>query len=345
METNKIRTIALTFLLALSQIVFSDNPSILFMNAKGEVANTFLAGEEIRGKINLPKPLKDYLKGETAKQIRIEVKSTSDQVSGIAVTKMLRASEFNNAFIEFDVYPSAQKAKDIYESGLGFFFSFYPTNALPKGIIKFEVSVADEYNENYNGLSKIEASGEISIDYSKISAAEYNKLWGKGRDAHDAAEANASKIAAIENAEIVKSMPLPIVFTKPSKAGYTGYSNAVIINMIKARYKITAVYMLTFDEPDGSGDFTSLKDLNNYPSEKLGNHVFYFAFKDELDGQYKFSGGRLRMLYEGNGKYSEAFIFPYSPIMNSDPKFPFDYARKDLGFESVFFMDGTKIKN
>jgi hypothetical protein len=83
METNKIRTIALTFLLALSQIVFSDNPSILFMNAKGEVANTFLAGEEIRGKINLPKPLKDYLKGETAKQIRIEVKSTSDQVSGI----------------------------------------------------------------------------------------------------------------------------------------------------------------------------------------------------------------------------------------------------------------------
>lgn len=341
---NTIKLILVTILFTITQFSFSENPGIIFMNAKGEVATIFLAGEEIRGRINLPKPVKDYLKGETAKQIRIDVRSTSDEISGIAVTKMLRASELNNSYIDFDVYPTAQKAKDIYESGLGFFFSFYPTNASPKGVIKFEVAVGDEYNENYNGLSKMEVSGEISIDYTKITAIEYSKLWSKGKDAHDAAEANASKIASIENAEAVKAMPLPIVFTKPSKAGYTGYSNAIIINMIKARYKISAVYMLTFDEPDGPGDFTALKDLNNYPSEKLGNHVFYFAFKDELDGQYKFAGGRLRMLYEGNGKYSEAFIFPYSPLMNNDPKFPFDYARKDLGFESVFFMDGAKIK-
>ncbi|MBK7667480.1 MAG: hypothetical protein IPJ32_09190 [Sphingobacteriaceae bacterium] len=341
---NTIKLILVTILFTITQFSFSENPGIIFMNAKGEVTTVFLAGEEIRGRINLPKPVKDYLKGETATQIRIDVRSTSDEISGIAVTKMLRASELNNSYIDFDVYPTAQKAKDIYESGLGFFFSFYPTNASPKGVIKFEVAVGDEYNENYNGLSKMEVSGEISIDYTKITANEYSKLWSKGKDAHDAAEANASKIASIENAESVKSMPLPIVFTKPSKAGYTGYSNAVIINMIKARYKINAVYMLTFDEPDGLGDFNSLKDLNNYPSEKLGNHVFYFAFKDELDGQYKFAGGRLRMLYEGNGKYSEAFIFPYSPLMNNDPKFPFDYARKDLGFESVFFMDGAKIK-
>ncbi len=344
MQTNKIKTFLLSGFIILSQFIFSENPGIIFMNAKGEVTSTFLAGEEIRGKINLPKPVKDYLTGETAKQIRIDVRSTSDQVSGIAVTKLLRASELNNSFIEFDVYPSALKAKDIYESGLGFFFSFYPTNVLPKGVIKFEIMVGDEYNESYNGFSKMEVSGEISIDYSKITSAEYNKLWAKGRDAHDAAEANASKIASLENAEIVKTMPLPIVFTKPSKAGYTGYSNAVIINMIKARYKVEAVYMLTFDVPDGPGDFTSYKDLNNYPSEKSGNHVFYFAFKDPIDGQYKFAGGRLRMLYEGNGKYSEAFVFPYSPLMNNDPKFPFDYARKDLGFESVFFMDGAKIK-
>lgn len=344
MQLIKIKTILAIGLFVMSQLSFSNSPGIIFMNSKGEVKTVFLAGEEIHGKINIAKPLKEYLKGETAKQIRIDVRSLSNEVIGIPVTKTLRASELNNSFIDFDVYPSVQNAKDVYESGVGFFFSLYPTNVKPKGIVKFEISVNDDYNENYNGLLKMEVSGEMSIDYSKITAAEYSKLWSKGREAHDAAEANQSKYAAIESAEIAKSLPLPIVFTKPSKAGYKGYTNATIINMIKQRYKIDAVYMLTFDEPEGSGDFTALKDLNNYPSEKLGNHIFYFAFKDNIDGQYKFAGGRLRMLYEGNGKYSDPVIFPYSPLMNNDPKFPFDYGRKNLGFESVFFMDGAKIK-
>lgn len=123
-----IKTVLIGGLLAISQLSFSNSPGIIFTNAKGEVSSTFLAGEEIHGKINLAKPLKEYLKGETAKQIRIDVRSTSDEVAGIAVSKMLRASELNNSYIDFDVYPTAQNAKDIYESGLGFFFSFYPTN-------------------------------------------------------------------------------------------------------------------------------------------------------------------------------------------------------------------------
>jgi hypothetical protein len=353
----KAKTILLASCLLLIQSAFSMNEKnfsmslntqttrgIVFMNAKGEVATTFRAGEEITGRIDLPKPLKEYFKNETVKQIQINVRSTSEDVTGIAVTKLLRQGEFNNPYIEFDVYPSAQKAKDVYESGLGFFFSFYPTNTFPKGIIKFEVSVSDDYNENYNGLSKMNAAGEISIDYSKITQAQYSLLWSKGKDAQEAAEANADKLIAKENGEFVKSLPLPLVFSKPGKAGYKAYSNAVIISMIKNYYKIQDVHMLTFSEPEGSGDFTSLTDLNNYPSEKLGNHVFYFAFKDPVDGQYKFAGGRLRMLYEGNGKYSEAFVFPYSPLTNSDPKFPFDHARKKMGYESVFFVDGNKIR-
>jgi hypothetical protein len=315
--------------------------SITFMNAKKENVSAFSAGDEIYGKIMLPKPLKEYANG-TVKQLRIDFKSINDNIQG-SVSKMIRASELENSFIEFDIAPALTTAKDVYDSNLGFSFFFYGNSNDPQKNVKFDISLSSDYNTNYNNWKKFDANGELSVDYSKLNKTQVAELFTKGQTVAKEAEKNASKAASIENGIAAKNLPLPVVFTKASKTGYTGYSNVVITNMIKARFKIKEVYMLTFDVAEGSGDFRSLTDLNNYPSEKLGNHVFYFAFKDELDGQYKFSGGRLRMLYEGNGKYSEAFIFPYSPIMG-DEKFPFDQNRKDLGFESVFFMDGARIK-
>ncbi|MBA3681454.1 MAG: hypothetical protein H0W73_09860 [Bacteroidetes bacterium] len=319
------------------------NPAFIFTNTAGKTANVFQAGEEIHGKLILQKPLKDYLSGDKATQIQIDIKCLNDNITTISVIKILRPSEFNNSYIEFDVFPTLQNAKDVYDNNLGFYRTFYG-NAHPKKIVNFELSLATDYNLNYNGFKKLEALGEIAIDYTKATKEQIEIFYNKGQQAGEEAEKNAEKLYIKESAETVKTMPLPIVFTRSSKAGYSSYSNTTLINIIKSRFKITEVFMLTFDEAEGSGDFTPLKDLNNYPTEKIGNHVFYFSFKDPIDGHYKFTGGRLRMLYEGNGKYSEPFVFPYSPIMNGDPKYPFDYGRYDQGFESVFFIDGEKIK-
>ena len=316
---------------------------IVFMNAQNSVATTFKAGEEIYGKINLTKPLKDYFANESVKQIQIDIKCINDNIYGLSVSKTIRLGEINNNYLEFDIFPSLEKAKDFYSDNLSFYRTFFGGDNISNKIIRFEISLATDYNINYNGFKKMEALGEIEIDYTEVTQSQISELYDRGQKIAEEAEKKADKLFAQESGEYAKTLPLPVVFTKKSQTGYSGYSNATIVSMIKQYYKITEVYMLTFDVADGTGDFTSLTDLNNYPSEKIGNHVFYFAFKDNTDGQYKFAGGRLRMLYEGNGNYSEAFIFPYSPLMNGDAAFPYDYTRDNLGYKSVFFMDGAKI--
>ncbi len=313
-----------------------------FSNPAHTIVKSIKAGDYAYGRITLAKPLKDYIQEGNPKQIQIDIKCLNDDVTGIAVTKKLSAAEFNNAFIDFDIFPSLDNAKDVYTENLGFYFTIFQSGLNPRKKLKFEISLSTDYNISYNGFRKMESFGEFEIDYSNATAAQIEEWSATARKMGEVAEKNADKAFAKECVELVKAMPMPTVFTRGSKAGYTGYSNATIIQMIKTYYKTAEVHMLTFDEPEGTGDFRSLTDLNNYPSEKLGTHVFYFVFKDS-DGAYKFAGGRLRMLYEGNGNYSEAFIFPYSPFKDGE-SFPWDRVRDKAGFASVFYMPESKIK-
>lgn len=320
-------------------IEFSTLP---FSNAAHTVVSSIKAGDQAYGRITLAKPLKEYIQEGNPKQIRIDIKCLNDDVIGISVEKKLTAAEFNNAFIDFDIFPSLENAKDVYTENMGFYFTIFASDLNPRKKLKFEISLSTDYNISNNGFRKMESFGELEIDYSNATAAQITEWSATARKMGEVAEKKADLAFAKECMELVKSMPMPTVFTRPSKAGYTGYSNATIIQMIKTYYKVSEVLMLTFDEPEGTGDFRSLTDLNNYPSEKLGTHVFYFVFKDS-DGAYKFGGGRLRMLYEGNGNYSEAFIFPYSPFKDGE-SFPWDRVRDKAGFQSVFYMPESKIK-
>jgi hypothetical protein len=346
MNTALLSTVSLSLafaLLGMAKTADAQTSGITFSNAAGVVSKKFMAGDEIYGKIILPKPLKDYVDGKPPKQMQINIKCMTGGITGIDVTKILRANEFDRAVIEFDVFPSLQKAKDVYDNNLGFYRTFYGTSVNTNKVEDFSVSF-DSESYYGSGFKPIQVSGTISIDYSKVSKAQIDELYKKGLKITEGAEKSGGKLLAQDNAAATKALPLPIVFARKSQPGYTAYTNAQIISMIKSRYGVTEVYMLTFDKPEGSGDFTSLKGLDNYPTEKIGNHVFYFAFKDPTDGQFKFTGGRLRMMHEGNGKYSEPVIFPYSPLMNEDPKFPYDEEKASQGFASVFFMDGAKIK-
>jgi hypothetical protein len=318
-------------------------PEMTFSNAKKETKAVFKAGEEIYGRIHLAKPLREYMSGPKVEKVQIDISCLNENINFFSYTKAIRASELDNNYIDFDVYPALAAAKDVYDNEFSFYYTFFGNGVNPGKPVKFEVTLSTQYNMNYNGFKKMEATGEIAIDYTGSAPAKIAELYTQGQKAAEEAKKNASILKTKENVELAKTLPLPIVFTKSSQAGYSGYSRQTILSMIKEKFRVTEVYMLTFDVADGSGDFTPLVDLNNYPTEKIGNHVFYFVFKDN-DGHYKFSGGRLRMLYEGYGKYGEAYIFPYSPIMSGDPEFPHDHVRKEMGFDGIFFIDGAKIK-
>ncbi len=73
----------------------------------------------------------------------------------------------------------------------------------------------------------------------------------------------------------------------------------------------------------------------------MGNHVFYFAFKD-IDGSYRFIGGVLIKDQIGDGNFGETYIKDYSPIQG-DEKYPLDVVRDGQGIYKVFYFDGSKL--
>lgn len=323
-----------------ANIQFSSTP----FNGTPAVSANFKAGAALYGRITLDKPLKEYLNGkEEATNIQIDIKCLNDNLYGISVEKLLRASEFENAYIDFDILPTAEKAIDVYRNALGFYRTFYSSSIEPGRALKFEISLATETNMSYKGFRKIEAYGELEVDYTGVTRAQITAWSTQAEKAIETAEKNASVVFAKESAEAVKNLPLPTVFTWPARAGYASVSKAALINMIKIRYKVSEVHMLTFAEPTAAGDFTVWKDSYDYPTEKRGHHYFYFVFKD-TDGYYKFTGGVLSMPYEGGGKYGEPILLPWTAIQNGDPKYPHDAVRQQNGYEMVFFFDAGKVK-
>ncbi|MFI5202945.1 MAG: hypothetical protein ACHQF2_00495 [Flavobacteriales bacterium] len=321
-------------------IQFSTTP----FNGSPVVSASFKAGAAIYGRITLDKPLKEYLNGKLEPtDIQIDIKCLNDNLYGIAVEKNLRASEYENAFIDFDILPTSEKAIDVYRNNLGFYRTFCSSSIEPGRTLKFEISLATETNMSYKGFRKIEAWGEMEVDYTGATRPQIQTWSAQAEKALEAAEKNASIVFAKESSELVKNLALPTVFTWTARPGYASITKAALINIIKVRYKITEVYMLTFAEPTAAGDFTVWKDDYGYPTEKRGHHYFYFVFKD-TDGYFKFTGGVLSQPYEGGGKYGAPILLPWTAIQEGDPKFPHDAERQKKGYEMVFFFDAGKVK-
>ncbi|HYG49772.1 MAG TPA: hypothetical protein VD905_02665, partial [Flavobacteriales bacterium] len=197
-----------------------------------------------------------------------------------------------------------------------------------------------------NEIHGLQAAGDLNIDYA-ASTKQTQKAWFDQGEK----EAKAARLAALKkvnkaSVEQTKNMPLPLCFSKGNNAGYNDarFSKANLVNMIKQKLGVTEVVGFTFDKADGENDFRSLVDAStNYPSCKMGNHVFYWAFK-ENDGTWRFSGGVLKMDYVGNGAYGDPYIFNYSPVQSNDPAFPLDVVRDEQGHYGIFIFDGSKLK-
>lgn len=321
----------------------------------------FKASSAIYGQLVLEKPLKDYCEPlekslqdyykvdkSIVRMLSFEVfiKNSDGEytkASQLRAQLCLTQNDIESNIINFDITPAQGTATTVYPMGSSFWWILASQYDMPLGNKNdLKVVLDAEYNTMISSVN-VSAAGELVIDYTASTEATQKQWWQACEDEGANAKANGLLKANAEGAEFAKTLPLPSCFKKTGNPGYTAYSNAKIIEMLKQKYKTTQIFNLTFDVVDGQGDFRSLVDAStNTPTYKMGNHVFYFAFKDK-DGTYRFSGGVLKMDYEGYGKYSEVYVQNYSPIMG-DEKYPYDKVRDSEGIYSVFLFDGAKLK-
>lgn len=313
-----------------------------FSNPAHVVATKFKAGSPIYGRVTLDKPLKEFMKVDEVQWLYIKVSSQNyTGLSGLTHQKKIRVSELDKNYIDFDVTPTATDAKDVYDSNMGFHFSFFSNNQAPNKVVTFEVEL--EENNNGSSFARLRGFGPLEIDYTGLTGTQVGALWTSFQAVGETAIKNADKMVLAEGAEMAKNLPLPLIFSKPSQKGYAGYSDAQIIQMIKNYLKVTEVYMLTYGPNKEQGDFFIEKDSYNLPTAKVGNIGFYFIFKD-TDGYYKANGGYLIQPYSGGGKYGAAYIKADGIIMEGDAKYTHDILRDKAGFNYVFIVDGAKVK-
>ena len=342
-----------------NKIVFASKP----FSTNPTPQTEFKANTPIYGRVILDKPLKDYCKNPSkhmsnvpsnyARFIGIAPEPQNDEegnekydpLIGITYEMYLSFADLEKNYIDFDVMPKTEEATSEYSSGLAFYRSFADegTDVVNKKC-HYGIKLYTEFNESNAEIMGLKATGDLYVDFTNSNSTTQEQWSAQCRKAQESAGANALKNASKMATEQAKSLALPTCFTFPQHKGYADpkYSTANITNMIKQKFGVTEVLNLTFDKPDAENDFRSLVDAStNIPSHKMGNHVFYFAFKDP-DGTYRFSGGVLKMDYEGYGKYSEAYIYPYSPIQGEE-RFPIDEKRKQNGLYGVFVFDGSKL--
>ncbi len=362
-KTNWILTAATVAVMQLTsvaqnKIIYASQP----FSTNPTEQKEFKANSPIYGRVVLDKPLKEYCKlaskhldnvpSNFARLIGLAPENQYDEEGNekydktlvITYDLYLTFADLEKNYIDFDVMPTVADATSEYSSGLAFYRSFADQETETGKKSHFGIRLFPEYNESNAQIVGLTATGDFYIDYTASNYETVEQWANQCRKAQEAAKENALKSAGKNAAEQAKKLPLPVCFTRGQNKGYTDpkFSNAKITAMIKQMFGVTEVYNLTFDKPDGVNDFRSLVDAStNLPTYKMGNHVFYFAFKDK-DGTYRFSGGVLKMDYEGYGKYGEAYIYAYSPIQG-DEKFPIDEQRKQNGLYSVFVFDGTKL--
>ncbi len=343
---------------AQNKIIFSDKP----FAGGGTEKTEFKAGEPIYARIMLEKPLKEYCKNPSKKmdnvpdgysrklclqptKFDLNYDEVYDEILSTNCNVLLTMADLEKNYIDFDVMPVAGEATTPYEDWVAPYMSFAAPDLELGKKSHFAIKVYSEYNESNSEITDMKAIGDLYIDYAMATSATQEAWYNQSKKAHESASANALKGLAKNAGAEASKLPLPSCFSKGQNPGYKNpeNSNAKIIAMIKQKYGVTEVLKLTFDKPDGIEDFRTLNDANtNMPTCKMGNHVFYFAFKDK-DGTYRFSGGVLKKDHVGYGKFGETYIQDYSPLQNEE-KYPKDMIRDSKGIYNVFIFDGGKLK-
>jgi hypothetical protein len=342
-----------------SKMIFSSKP----FSQGGTEEKEFKANTPIYGRIVLDKPLKDYCKSPDKKMDNVPTgysrlicikpvtrredtddENSFDEIFSYGYNMYLTFSDLDKSYIDFDIMPSIEDASSSYSDFTAPYWSFAKSDLTLGKKSHFAIKLYSEYNESNAQIFDLKSLGELYIDYTGSTEATQQKWYDQCKKASENAKANALKNVSKNAAMQAQKLPLPSCFSKGNNPGYKNPENSVakITALIKQKYGISEVLKLTFDKPDGVEDFRTLVDANtNVPSCKMGNHVFYFAFKDK-DGTYRFAGGVLTKDHIGLGKFGETYIRNYSPIQGEE-KYPLDVVRESQGTYGVFFFDGAKL--
>jgi hypothetical protein len=326
------------------KIYFSDKPFITgtdLANAK----TSFTAGSEIYGMIVMNKNFGEYTEDED-KAFAVTFYANLINISGdgssantaLAANIHLKYNKQNYLF--FDISPAPSKAVTYAE------YNFMRIGNL-MATIKGNETYGDKpklgnkrtYEFEFKIGYKVFAEAKLDIDYTNATKETMKTWMAREDEAFALAKTNTLKANDNEASNTAANLPLPKSFMKPSGNAYTDprLTAAKITAMLKKIPEVKDVLKFMFVRTTAQSDFELYKTPLGVPDYKWGNRFFQFIFKD-AKGKCLAAGGRIKMNYEGGGKYGAPFVIWELADVESTEGFLVDTELK------AYVVDCSKVK-
>lgn len=309
------------------KLYFSDKP---FLNGAdiANAKNSFKAGDEIYGMVVVEENFEEYTdeKYNAGKPFEVTYYITSADkriITGhsVAYPANIHPKYKKQNYLFFDVAPAPEKAVNVVEGG------FDRMSALIAGIKLSEI-LNNTSNKNPKIVFDLEfkigykdfAKAQIEIDYSAATKESMKAWMEKDTRANEMAKTNTTTSNDNEAADLAKSLPLPKSFSLASANGYSDpkLGKASIIAMLNKTEGVKEVANFMFVKTTAPADFDLFKTVLGEPDYKWGNRFFQFIFKD-AKGRCLAAGGRIKMIYEGGGRYGNPIvIWEYADIKRDE---------------------------
>ena len=312
--------------------------------AKSKTA--FKAGDTIYGMIVMEETFGDYVKHENI-PLNVTYYAALIPVKGkninayTAVTHQLGKSFHDKNYLMFDVSPEPARAiTHVVPSDmrLGHLLA-----EVKRNIAREDDDAKLGVNRSYEVSFKVDntdiASARLDIDYTDATK-ESMKAWNAREEkAALLAKNNSAKAQAVNAASNAASLPLPRSFSESSGNGYSDarLSSANIMAMLKKKDEVKSLLKFMFLKTTAGSDFIIYKTPLGVPDYQWGNRYFQFIFKD-ANGKCLASGGRIKMNYEGGGRYgAPIIIWEYADVARDEKH------EKDSNLKA-YVVDCNKVK-
>jgi hypothetical protein len=307
------------------KLYFSEKP-FANQNDTANAAASFVAGKEIYGMVVMDKNFGEYNDDETKPfMVKFFAKMVSLEGRGNAAYTVQNANihpRFNKQnYLFFDVSPEPSKALMATEYSalrIGNLFATIKGNETYGD--KPKIGLKRTYSVEFSIGSKVFGNNELEIDYTNATKESMRAWAAREEQAFAMSKTNTSKFNDKESADVAKSLPLPQSFLQPSTGGYSDarLSAGNITSMVKRIDGVKEVLQFMFVKTTAQNDFVIYKTSLGVPDYQWGNRFFQFIFKDAA-GKCLAGGGRIRMNYEGGGRYGAPYVlWEYPDVQKSE---------------------------
>ena len=328
------------------KMYFSDKPFTSGTDL-AHAKDSFVAGQEIYGMVVLDQVFGEYADDENQPLhanfiARLQSLVRPGESDVTLVETLLHASYKKQNYLLFDVAPAPNMARTRSE---------YPAMRLGAMLAKFERSSTDKdlpkignartYKVDFlSGYPrKILATAMLNVDYT-LATKDTLRAWrDKENQAAESANINSAKMDDAVSSATAAGLPLPKSFTEPSGNAYSDarFGKATILALIRRTPEVKEVMQFMFATTTASTDFVLYKTPLGVPNYQWGNRFFQFIFKD-AGGTCLAAGGRLKLIYEGGGRYGAPIMLWETPVIKSSENYQESTALK------AYVVDCAKVK-